>query len=86
MPEDKPLKAVKICVKGLTFREGVKELSHSRNLALAKRLVEKGLDVYVYDDLLIREELEARGLRWLEPAAADLVFDCCTLKLERLEG
>ena len=42
---DKPLKAVKICVKGLTFREGVKELSHSRNLALAHLLLEKGLDV-----------------------------------------
>jgi len=49
MKLDKPLSMVKICIKGITFREGVKEFYHSRNLALARLLSEKGLDVYVFD-------------------------------------
>jgi UDP-N-acetyl-D-mannosaminuronic acid dehydrogenase len=75
MKVNKPLGAVKICIKGITFRTGVKEFYHSRNLALAKLLMEKGLDVYVCDPLLAREDVEKKGLRYLEPAQADLVFD-----------
>jgi UDP-N-acetyl-D-mannosaminuronate dehydrogenase len=67
MKLDKPLKDVKICIKGMTFRKGVKELYHSRNVALAQLLVEKGLDIYAYDELLTNKELEALGLRRLEP-------------------
>jgi len=37
----KPLAEVKICIKGITFRAGVKEFYHSRNLALARLLMEK---------------------------------------------
>ena len=44
---DMPLSEVKICIRGITFREGVKELYHSRNLALVWLLMSKGLDVYV---------------------------------------
>ena len=44
---DMPLSEVKICIRGITFREGVKELYHSRNLALVRLLMSKGLDVYV---------------------------------------
>ncbi len=36
MKIDKPLSRVKICIKGITFRAGVKEFYHSRNLALAR--------------------------------------------------
>lgn len=72
----KPLNEVKICVKGITFRSGVKELYHSRNLTLAKLLVEKGLDVYVYDELFTEGEILDMGLRFIEPDCADLVFDC----------
>jgi len=75
MKVNKPLGAVKICIKGITFRSGVKEFYHSRNLALAKLLMEKGLDAYVCDPLLAREDVERRGLRYLEPGEADLVFD-----------
>ncbi len=82
MKLNKPLNEVKICVKGITFREGVKELYHSRNLALARLLSEKGLDVYVYDELYSREEVEEMGLRYLEPEKADLVFDCIGLKID----
>jgi len=82
MKINRPLNEVKICVKGISFREGVKELYHSRNLALAKLLMERGLDVYVYDELYSREEMGEMGLRWIEPEDADLVFDSFRLTLE----
>ncbi len=80
---NKPLNEVKICVKGITFREGVKELHHSRNLALVKLLMRKGLNVYVYDELFTEDEVGEMGLMWIEPEDADLVFDCFGLKMER---
>lgn len=79
---NKPLKDVKICVKGITYRQGVKEFYHSRNLALAKQLVEKGLNAYAWDELMSKEEIEGKGLRWIDPAEADLIFDCFTLKID----
>ncbi|NLH22107.1 MAG: nucleotide sugar dehydrogenase [Methanothrix sp.] len=72
---DKPLSRIKICIKGITYRPGVREFYHSRNLALVKLLEEKGLDVYVSDPLLSGEEVEGRGLRFIKPEEADLVFD-----------
>ena len=72
---NKPLNEVKICVKGITFRAGVKELYHSRNLALAKLLSEKRLNAFVYDELFSKEEVEEMDLRHLDPEKADLVFD-----------
>lgn len=81
MKTNKPLQEIKICVKGITFREGVKQLYESRNLALAKRLMEKGLNVYVFDEMFTREEIEGIGLRYLEPEEADIVFDCFKLAI-----
>ena len=72
---DKPLNEIKICVKGITYREGVKQLYESRNLVLAKRLMEKGLDVYVYDEMVPKNEIEEMGLRFSKPEDADVVFD-----------
>jgi UDP-N-acetyl-D-mannosaminuronic acid dehydrogenase len=80
---NKPLNEIKICVNGITFREGVKELYHSRNLALAKLLSEKGLNVYVYDELFSREEIEQMGLRYLDPEKADLIFDSFKLRFKK---
>ena len=77
---NKLLSEVKICIKGITFRKGVKELYHSRNLALAKLLAEKGLDVGVWDELFTPEEVEELGLKWREPKEADVVFDCFELR------
>ena len=86
MKINRPLNELKICVKGISFREGVKELYHSRNLALAMLLMERGLDVYVYDELYSSEEVEEMGLRWIMPEDADLVFDSFGLKMERRGG
>lgn len=80
MKVDKPLGEAKICIKGITFRKGIKELYHSRNLALARLLVEKGLDVGVYDELFTPKEVEELRLKWREPGEADVVFDCFELK------
>ncbi len=82
MKFDKPLSRVKICIKGITFRAGVKEFYHSRNLALAKLLADKGLDVYVADPILSEEEVRGKGQRYLNPDDADLVFDPFELKFE----
>ena len=82
MKFDKPLSQVKICIKGITFRAGVKEFYHSRNLALARLLWEKGLDAYVYDPLLSQEDVEKKGLRYIEPEKADLIFDPFSLQFE----
>jgi UDP-N-acetyl-D-mannosaminuronic acid dehydrogenase len=79
---DKPLSKVKICIKGITFRAGVKEFYHSRNLALAGLLQEKGLDTYIYDPLLSPEDVEKKGLRYIEPDNADLIFDPFSLQFE----
>ena len=72
---DKPLSSIKICIKGITYRAGVREFYHSRNLALVKLLSEKGMDVYVSDPLLSGEDVEGRGLRFIKPEEADLIFD-----------
>jgi len=79
---NKPLGRLKICIRGITFRAGVKEFYHSRNIALAKLLMEKGLNTFVFDDLLSREEVESKGFRYIRPEEADLVFDCFTLQFE----
>ena len=76
---DKPLNEIKICIKGITYREGVKQLYESRSLVLAKRLMERGLDVYVYDEMFPKEEIEEMGLRFSKPEDADVVFDCFRL-------
>ncbi|MEE9585589.1 MAG: nucleotide sugar dehydrogenase, partial [Nitrososphaerales archaeon] len=77
---DKPLAQVKICVKGITYRKGVRELHHSRNLALAKLMLDKGLDVYVYDEDLTRKQVENLGLKWIGLKDADIIFDTYSLK------
>lgn len=79
---DKALGDVKICIKGITYREGVKELINSMNLALAKLLMKKGLNIYVYDELFTKEEIEGMGLKFIEPKEADIVFDCFKLAME----
>ncbi|MDF0591415.1 nucleotide sugar dehydrogenase [Candidatus Methanocrinis natronophilus] len=77
---DRPLSQIKICLRGITYRKGVKELYHSRNLALARVLARKGLQVGVYDELFSEEEIESLSLRFMDPEDADVVFDCFELR------
>ena len=80
MKVDKPLREVKICIKGVTFREGVKEVYHSRGLAIVEHLKNKGLYVGAYDEMFSQEELREMGILPMLPEEADVVFD--TFKLE----
>lgn len=79
--KNKPFKNIKICIKGIAYRKGVKEIYYSRNLALAKLLKEKNFNVGVYDDLYSKNEIEKLGLKWLDPKFADIIFDTYALKL-----
>lgn len=79
---NKPLGQVKICLRGITYREKIKELINSMNLALVKLLMKKGLNVYAYDELFTKDEIEGMGLRFIEPVDADLVFDCFELVIK----
>jgi UDP-N-acetyl-D-mannosaminuronic acid dehydrogenase len=80
MKIDMPLNQVKICIKGITFREGVKELYNSKNFVLAKILMEKGMNVGVYDEMFSAEEIEDLGLLWRLPEEAEVIFDPFALK------
>ncbi len=82
MKINRPLGQISICIRGITFRSGVKEFYHSRNMALVRLLAEKGLDVRVHDPLLSREEIEEKGFTYIEPEEADLIFDPFELKFE----
>ncbi|MFO7967184.1 MAG: nucleotide sugar dehydrogenase [Archaeoglobaceae archaeon] len=73
---DKPLRNIKICVKGITFREGVKELYHSRNLEIVRRLMAKDLDVSVYDEMFTPDEIEQMGFKYCsEEVEVDIILD-----------
>ncbi|MHC1571349.1 MAG: nucleotide sugar dehydrogenase [Methanosarcinales archaeon] len=81
MKIEKPLADLKICISGITFRSGVKEVYHSRNLALAEALMERGLNVHVFDDEFTEEEIDGMGLKFGRREDADLVFDSSRLEI-----
>ena len=83
---NKPLQDVRICLQGITYREGVKGLYHSRNLALAWLLQVKGLRVFVCDELFSEKEILSMGLKTMKPEDADVVFDCFYLVFRREES
>jgi hypothetical protein len=41
------------------------------------------LDIYAYEALLSRKEVEDIGFRFIEPEDPDLIFDCFELKIEK---
>ena len=79
----KPLNEVKICIKGITFREGVKSIYNSKNLSLVNFLDEKGLDVYVCDDLFTEDEINQMNLKFINLDGADVIFDPFELEIKK---
>ncbi len=77
---NKPLKEVIILVKWITYRKWVKELYHSRNLALAKLLKRKWLNLKVYDEMYNKNEIKELGFEYWEKW--DIEFDCFNLELK----
>jgi len=82
---NKPLKKIRICITGVSFRKGVKSTYKSRNIALAKHLQNLGMDVYVSDELYSKQEIEQMNLSFLSSDEADVVFDPFTLIIEGLK-
>ncbi|MBN1322801.1 MAG: nucleotide sugar dehydrogenase [Methanotrichaceae archaeon] len=79
---DLPLSRVRICIEGISYRAGAKGLYHSRNFALARLLMRKGLAVSVSDSLYSCEELEALGLRAGGAEGCHISFDPYALKIK----
>lgn len=77
----KPLHDVNILIKGITYRNRVKEMYHSRNLALVKVLIEKGLHISVFDPMYTKEEIQ---MLWFNYASQwDVEFDCFSLSFNK---
>lgn len=57
------LKDTPVLVLGLTYRNGVRELAHSRAIPLIARLRERGAAVWAHDPLLRPDEVERIGVR-----------------------
>ncbi len=75
-----PLKT-KILIKGITYRPKVKETIFSRSIALYEELKKAGANVFAYDELLNKEEIEKLGLEFARPEECDFVFDVFELKM-----
>lgn len=56
----------KILIIGVTFREGLKETIYSRTFPLVNLLKKEGFNVFVYDPLYSRREIENFGLSYLD--------------------
>jgi UDP-N-acetyl-D-mannosaminuronic acid dehydrogenase len=63
---DRPFKDIRICLKGINYRDGVKGLYHSRNLALARMLSNKGLNISFCDEMFSSLEIESLGLKIID--------------------
>jgi len=59
-----------VLVLGLTYKGGVKETRYSPGLAIVRLLKEEGADVFAYDPLLEREEVEQFGATYSNPETA----------------
>lgn len=53
--------------------KGVKAHDYSRSKAFADLLKQSGYDVYVYDEMFTREEIEAMGYKWADKG--DVIVD-----------
>lgn len=82
---NKPLRSIRVCVNGITFRKGVKSVCRSRSIVLINRLISQGVNVYAFDELYDKNEIEQMGLRYLHPTDADVVFNSFILKITTKE-
>ena len=90
----KVIKGSKVLIMGLTYKENVPDTRESPVKEMVKELKEFGVDVYGYDPLLSKEEIEAFGMK--SSANLDVKMDCVIvavahdefkqMKLEDLTG
>ncbi|MGB7531723.1 MAG: nucleotide sugar dehydrogenase [Halobacteriota archaeon] len=62
----KVIKDSKVLIMGLTYKENVADTRESPAREMVKELKEFGIDVYGYDSLLSREEIEGFGVKALD--------------------
>jgi len=60
------IKGSKVLIMGLTYNENVPDTRESPVREMVKELKEFGVDVYGYDPLLSREEIEDFGVKTLD--------------------
>ena len=77
---NKSLKDLVILISWITYRKWVKELYHSRNLALAKHIQSKWFNLRVNDEMYNKNEIEDLGFIFWEKW--DIEFDCFELKIK----
>jgi UDPglucose 6-dehydrogenase/UDP-N-acetyl-D-galactosamine dehydrogenase len=70
----KVIKGAKILIMGLTYKENVPDTRESPVREMVNELKEFGVDVYGYDTLLSREEIERFGVKVLDKL--DVKVDC----------
>jgi len=70
----KVIKGAKILIMGLTYKENVPDTRESPVREMVNELKEFGVDVYGYDTLLSREEIERFGVKALDKL--DVKVDC----------
>ena len=62
----KVIKGSKVLIMGLTYKENVPDTRESPVREMVKELREFGVNVYGYDPLLSKEEIEAFGVKALD--------------------
>jgi len=70
----KVIKGSKVLIMGLTYKENVPDTRESPVREIIKELKEFGVDVYGYDPLLSKEEIEAFSVK--SSANLDVKMDC----------
>ena len=68
------IKGSKVLIMGLTYKENVPDTRESPVKEMVKELKEFGVDVYGYDPLLSKEEIEAFGVKALDEF--NVIMDC----------
>jgi UDP-glucose 6-dehydrogenase len=63
---DKVIKGSKVLIMGLSYKENVPDTRESPVREIIKELKEFGIEVYGYDSLLSKEEIEAFGVKALD--------------------
>jgi UDP-N-acetyl-D-mannosaminuronic acid dehydrogenase len=55
-----------VCVIGITYREGVKELAYTRSIPFIKELKNRDYNVFAYDPLMDKNEIEELDVKYLD--------------------
>ena len=72
----KVIKGSKVLIMGLTYKENVPDTRESPVREMLKELKEFGIEIYGYDPLLSKEEIEGFGVKALDDFNVKIKMDC----------